>query len=488
MCDIEFGSWKLKFNLSKEQESELNEILTNICKLPVFKNVSYLLNKNSINNVLEQIINEICCFHLKEKNILYDEKIFVEFWFKNNKEYNKNLNYLHIDKDEYETEILKKSLINLPRPVLSLVLYLNDNNSIPTIMTKINDNFKNETNNDNAQLVLSFPRKNTVISFDGGNYYHGHYNINDNNQVRDVLVINIWNKRPAKVPYFNYDICFYNYSSIYKKEITEIILNQNKESLIENKIHNSNAIDFVENNKVLKISSVNFLTKEFLNLLTVDNKNNKDLFLEFNNVLLNNINEFSIFFFTEENNSEKVKELDINCQKFKQRFVYNNYFTREICKWIVHESEEYASLNGGWNTERHSLYPTTDIPIDKITNIFNFLLYCFKESIAKKIIRDYNLKNETINFNLSDAFIVKYEHNKQCHLEMHNDDSTITSTILLSDNNDFVGGGILFDDELKYNLNIGDMLIHCGKSKHSAVKITNGKRYVLVLFIKIFVN
>jgi predicted 2-oxoglutarate/Fe(II)-dependent dioxygenase YbiX len=83
---------------------------------------------------------------------------------------------------------------------------------------------------------------------------------------------------------------------------------------------------------------------------------------------------------------------------------------------------------------------------------------------------------------------VKYEDDKQCHLEMHDDDSTITSAILLSDNNDFSGGGILFEDELQYNLNIGDMIIHCGKSKHSGVKITNGKRYVLVLFIKIFVN
>jgi hypothetical protein len=492
MENIDFCSWKLNFNLEiKEQESELNEILINMCNLSIFKDGAYLLNKDNINNVLERLINEISSFHLKKKNILYDEKIFVEFWFKTNADYNKNINYLHVDKSEYERDVLKKNLTEIKHPISSLVLYLNDNDSIPTIITSItNNDIINNKPIDSKQFVFSFPRKNTIISFDGGKYYHGQININNNNQERYILVINIWNTRPTKVPYFNYDVCIYQYGLVYKKDVKEIIFKPKQDFLIENEINNSNSINFIENNKILKINSENLLTDNLFNAL-LSFKNIDEyyyLFLEFNNIMLNKINEFSLFFFIEENNSESFKEVDINYQKFKQRFVYNNYFTSEICNWIVYESEEYARLNGGWSTERHALYPTTDIPIDKIKNIFNFLIYAFKESIASKIIKDYNLKRSAINFNVSDAFIVKYEEGKQCHLDMHDDDSTITSTILLSNNNDYVGGGVLFEDELQYNLNIGDMLIHCGKSKHSSVKITKGKRYVLVFFIKIFTN
>ena len=215
---------------------------------------------------------------------------------------------------------------------------------------------------------------------------------------------------------------------------------------------------------------------------------NNTLFSEFNKTIDEYINDFNIFHFIEETNNENFKELDINCEKFKQRFVHNNYFTSEICKWIISESENHALLNGGWCTARHKLYPTTDIEINKIKNIFNFLTYSFKESIIKNIIDCYNLKYNNININLTDAFIVKYEEGNQYYLDTHTDNSTITCTILLSEKKEFCGGGVLFEDGLQYNLDIGDMLMHCGELKHSVIKINKGKRYILVFFTKIFVD
>lgn len=468
---INFDSWKIRFNLSKEKEDELNEIIINMCKIPIFKRMTYLLNKSDINNPLEKIIHEICSVHLKNKNITYNENIFVEFWLKNNLDFDHN--YMHIDKDEYEVDILNKEQNEVNRPFSSLVLYLNDNNSIPTVITKIN----NTNEIDSKQIVISFPRKNTVISFEGGNCHHGQFNINNINQERYIVAINIWNIRPLRVPYFNLDICFYNYASFYKKEMPII----KTDNLIEN---------ILKNNTVLKINSVNLITESFLKTLLFDNNIDIDntLFSEFNKTIENNITDFNIFYFIEETNNENFKELDIKSDKLKQRFIYRGYFTSEICKWIIYESEKYASLYGGWTIDRHELYPTTDIPINKIKNIFNFLIYSFKESITVKIIKDYNLKFNRININLYDSFIVKYEEDKQCELEIHTDASTITATILLSENKDFCGGGVLFDDGLQYNLDVGDMLLHCGKTKHSGIKINKGKRYVLVFFINIFVN
>lgn len=488
---MNFNSWKLNLNLKKEEEDKLLEILINICKLPIFNNVSYLLNRNQLNNILEQYIFELCQHQLSEENIAFDENIYIEFWFKNNFDYDKTVNYIHIDKDEYEKTILKKNIEDSARPFLSTVVYLNDNDFIPTVVTKIEDSSIKNNNFDEKELIFSFPRKNTMISFNGGKYYHGHFHINvtDKNfsKERYVLVMNLWNKRPLKIPYFSYDICFYNYSSVYKKEIPIIFISDGgNESTTY--FSNGKIVCFNKNEKTINVNGVNLITENFLRSLILDKRINEKLFIEFNKAISEKINEFEVFFFKETTVSLKKTELDMTSEKFKQRFIYNNYYSKELCNWIIYEAEKYAEENGGWTTNRHDNYPTTDLQINKITSVNNFIFYSLKESIIYKIIEDYNLTYKNIELNLRDAFIVKYEFDKQSYLEMHDDYSSITANIMLSEKSDFEGGGILFEDELKINLNKGDMILHSGKFKHSGVKITKGKRYVLVFFIKIFIE
>ena len=179
--------------------------------------------------------------------------------------------------------------------------------------------------------------------------------------------------------------------------------------------------------------------------------------------------------------------VDITQPKFRQRFVFQNHFTNDICKWIIHESEEYASNHDGWMTNRHSTYPTTDLPAEKVEKVFRFILTSFGETISKYILEAYQLKNnenDNIEFQLKDVFIVKYEYGQQNHLEMHTDGSMITVSILLSDPTvDFVGGGTCFEDNLILQLKRGDLLLHCSNDKHSRLPITSGKRYLLVFFI-----
>ena len=178
------------------------------------------------------------------------------------------------------------------------------------------------------------------------------------------------------------------------------------------------------------------------------------------------------------------KEIDISISKFIQRFIVKKYYQPEICNWIINESEIYATNNGGWLTTRHDNYPTTDLPIDKIPTIFSFILTTFAKNIDI-IKKSYCITNSTI-FNIEDIFIIKYDINSQNELELHSDQSSITINMLLSNTSDFEGGGTYFEDGITTYLEQGDMIIHNGHVKHSGLKITNGKRYVLVAFIKLY--
>ena len=68
---------------------------------------------------------------------------------------------------------------------------------------------------------------------------------------------------------------------------------------------------------------------------------------------------------------------------------------------------------------------------------------------------------------------------------MHHDGSFLSFNILLSDTNDFNGGGTYFDDGLTTHLEQGDILIHSSRIRHAGLPITKGTRYLLVGFINI---
>jgi len=173
----------------------------------------------------------------------------------------------------------------------------------------------------------------------------------------------------------------------------------------------------------------------------------------------------------------------IRYNRFLQRFSYKQIYTPEICKWIINESELYAKHNGGWLTKRHNNYPTTDLPIDYIKPIFNFIFLSF-ETITNKIKQSYNLSEE-IRLHFADVFIVKYKYNEQSYLDLHHDGSFFSFQILLSNQTDFEGGGTYFDDGLIMNPEQGELIIHSSKMKHAGLPITKGERYLLVGFINL---
>ena len=168
--------------------------------------------------------------------------------------------------------------------------------------------------------------------------------------------------------------------------------------------------------------------------------------------------------------------------RFLQRFYLPNVFQKNVCEWIITETENVASVSG-WTTTRHVAYPTTDIPVERIHAIFPFVLSSLAD-IFKEIDTAYCL-NSKIKFDIKDLFIVKYSHTQQNYLEEHTDGSFFTVNILLSDPTEFEGGGTQFEDGITYKLKQGCGICHFGKSKHEGLPVTRGTRYLLVVFIGI---
>jgi len=408
-------------------------------------------------DVLENIIFQISNFHLNRLNMKMDESIFIEFWLKNK---TKTPN-MHLDCDEYERKHNKKYFY----PFLSCITYLNDH-SDPTFISNVDyEQYKYKDFDTQLGFSLIFPEKGKHVCFDGSKY-HGVTCFDNENLHRHILAINIWrDKKPKNVDYYetsnrlqlNPTIGFEDleYNNIYLTEnssinisiFDELLYNHCNEKLLEIKERKENG----------KNITIIFKKKEIMEVM--DKKMDIQADLDF----IKNENEFTV-------------------NRFLQRLVFPKIFTPDICKWIISEGENYASQTGGWTTHRHENYPTMDLPVKDISTIFSFILSVLP-SIFDKIIKMYGILHS--NINVLDMFLVKYHANLQNELELHKDGSILSFNISLSNTADYEGGGTIFTDGMHYSLEQGDMLVHCGKSKHAGVKILKGERYILVAFLDV---
>ena len=159
------------------------------------------------------------------------------------------------------------------------------------------------------------------------------------------------------------------------------------------------------------------------------------------------------------------------------KFIYNfPFLSSERCDEIITK----ANLMDNWSKNRHKHYPTTDIPLQ---NIDNLDLRQEIENICKIAMREYKLTGVVNPF---DLFVVKYSANGQSFLDIHRDTSELSFIILLSDPSDFEGGGTFYEVYNKtFKHKKGEILFHCGKLRHSGLKITKGTRYILIGFLAV---
>ena len=189
-------------------------------------------------------------------------------------------------------------------------------------------------------------------------------------------------------------------------------------------------------------------------------------------------------FFLEER-QEIANEIDIITvdNRFNKVYRNSNFFTNEMCKWIIYEAERFAVNNGGWTKKRHRNYPTTDLPVREITTLWTPLVNLIVKEIFPIIAENYKLNPYFLG--IGDLFVVKYDVKGQDHLEFHRDGSLLSFNILLND--DFDGGGTTInhpEGSVSHLSKKGDLFIHSGKLLHCGNKITRGRRYILVCFVE----
>jgi hypothetical protein len=438
------------FNCHKINIDEL--LLNNILlETKSLENISFILNtKKTQFNLLEKFIYEISSFHLNKLNILDNSSVSIEFCFKT--QFNNNLVL-----ETYENEI----------PLLKTLTFLNESENF-SIISNINNEdykFKNFVNEKNICLCLH--KKMNHLSFDGGNFFHTDLikNINSNleNNNNLILSINIWN------------------NNLINKKIFD-------SQLIDNKFYNNNILSINEKNNIKNIKLENkqkydsFFEKIFyLKYYELFN----DLYNEINQE--DRFNENFIFNFLNINAKLNIIEnLDIkqtintSSKKFIQRFNYKNFYNTFSCNWLINEINNYIINNTEFINNKNK------INIENINSILNFVLFSFQQ-IIKFLCISYSIDENNNEFQISDIFIIKNINNDNLQDLSNNfeqDKSTFSIKILL--NNNFSGGNLIFDDDLIYYLEKGEMIIHNGNDKCNFKSIENGTQYVLCGLINIY--
>lgn len=128
--------------------------------------------------------------------------------------------------------------------------------------------------------------------------------------------------------------------------------------------------------------------------------------------------------------------------QYKKVVEYNKALSALVCASIISDAESYASSNDGWTTNRHTSYPTTDLPLDSIYGKFSSIHGLINCEILPQIASSYNLNEEYLR--IGELFIAKYEFNesKQSGLGAHVDGTPWSFVIALNDPiREFTGGG-----------------------------------------------
>jgi hypothetical protein len=123
--------------------------------------------------------------------------------------------------------------------------------------------------------------------------------------------------------------------------------------------------------------------------------------------------------------------------RFTQRFVKIEMYTKLICKWFINE---YEICNSG-----------SSIDIEKIRPIIPFFLFSLTH-ISDFFAKSYNIIIGT-SLDINNCIITKYtKYNTNQHTNLS---SGFVCILFLSEKTD-----ILFNDGLLYNMNQGDMIIY----------------------------
>ena len=95
-------------------------------------------------------------------------------------------------------------------------------------------------------------------------------------------------------------------------------------------------------------------------------------------------------------------------QSFRRVSQVEGAISESICANIIHEAEVCASLNGGWTANRHSAYPTTDLPLEAIFGKFSSIHGLVNGHLLPEIASFFGLNEDFLT--IGELFVAKYEY------------------------------------------------------------------------------
>mmetsp|Transcript_16324 Transcript_16324/g.31682 ORF Transcript_16324/g.31682 Transcript_16324/m.31682 type:complete len:307 (+) Transcript_16324:189-1109(+) len=183
--------------------------------------------------------------------------------------------------------------------------------------------------------------------------------------------------------------------------------------------------------------------------------------------------------------SSRRREFLANLDARSSLRIVEGIMSQDEASRILEAARRAVKRKGGWSTERHRDFATTDLPLFELsTRAFAFVRRILRERLLAWCAKQYNLDVADLFF--KDLFIVSYnadEPNGQRELAMHHDGSLFSFNVNLSPEGAFEGGGTHFPQLGAVKINQGDAVVHDGKVLHAGAPVTKGERVILVAFV-----
>jgi hypothetical protein len=433
-------------NIAKSWEfhnSENDKIIPYLNELNADQKYLLNLENNSNYNLLEQHIYDSVIFH--NKNVLGDNSQ-IEF---------------NLIKNKCEMKIENEDDAN---PALTIVSFFNEPR-IPLFISNVNEeqHTYKEFPDDNV-FILSIPKKNTQISFDGSKCHGIVKNSEQENPL--FLKVNVWRNKKVKN-----DIVYKN-NGVDEKKQTMFFENNN---VLNMEIVNTDLFESIlyENYEYTK-------NKDFIEILNCDKNAN---ILIINNFQRKYADYVSIYKKYGDIAEELFPFCNNQCSHLnkKNRFHNNKILTKflshDVCYWIINECEKYDK----WTINKKKIFNGYYLCLECLPHVFNFILFS-SHFLLIQIGKIYDIENYNIEFIIKDIFITKYTKNSYSNKKENISDSFLCLNVQLNSNFDFEGGEIHIEND-KMVLNQGDMLIHTGKTLRSNGGVKNGEKYMLTYLL-----
>jgi len=165
--------------------------------------------------------------------------------------------------------------------------------------------------------------------------------------------------------------------------------------------------------------------------------------------------------------------------------------------WLVAQAERTAERIGGWRTDRHRHYATTDLAVAAMdTETAATVTHWVEARIFPTLRRRYSATHKNSDARVIDLFVVKYRGGEpttasgagQRGLPAHRDEAQVSFGVALSGNHSTAATRFaLFDHKLR-DVGAGEAWLHGSRALHGATDVAadgSETRYVLVGFVEL---